>query len=206
MNPGFLADLVQARVIFILRATAPVDLDAWVGAAVEGGARCLEITVPTPGALSAISRARRRHPGLRVGGGTVRTADEVNALADCGAEFAVSPHFDPALVAAGRARGLAVIPGVLTPTEMVAAWRAGATALKLFPAPPCGVVRALRAPLPELPLVAVGGVSSENLRDYLEAGCVAVGVGGSVFAPDLAPAAIGRRVEELVRLARPAAR
>lgn len=205
MSSNFLAEVGGARVIFILRATKPVDLDAWVGAAVAGGARCLEITVPTPGALPAIARARQRHPELRVGGGTVQTLEDVSALADSGAEFVVSPHFDPALIAACRTRGLAVLPGVATPTEMVAAWRAGATALKLFPAPSVDGVRTLRAPLPDLPLVAVGGVSSANLRGYLDAGCVAVGIGGSVFGADLAPGEITRRVGEIVRLAQAAA-
>jgi 2-dehydro-3-deoxyphosphogluconate aldolase/(4S)-4-hydroxy-2-oxoglutarate aldolase len=206
MRAALLADVIRARVIFILRATTPVDLDAWVGAAAQGGASCLEITWPTPGALAAIARARQQHPQLRVGGGTVRTLEEVNALAHAGAEFVVSPHFDPALIEVCRARGLAAIPGVATPTEMMGAWRAGATALKLFPAPSCETVRALRAPLPELPLVAVGGVSSANLGGYLEAGCVAVGVGGSVFGANLTPAEIARRVREVVRQARAAPR
>ena len=204
MNSEALARIRQNRAVFILRSNQSVDLEGWIRTAVENGARCLEITLPTPGALPAIARARRQYPNLLIGGGTVLTTDEVAALSDAGAEFAVSPHFDPAIVDACRKRGLACIPGVCTPTEMVAAWRAGATALKLFPAPASEVVRALRAPLPELPLVAVGGVSRENLRGFLDAGCVAVGVGGSVFAVKLTLAEIGHRVAELVQLAQSA--
>jgi 2-dehydro-3-deoxyphosphogluconate aldolase / (4S)-4-hydroxy-2-oxoglutarate aldolase len=204
MNAAVLGRITRERVVFILRATSSVDLDGWVAAAVGAGAGCLEITLPTPGALAAIGRARRDHPALLVGGGTVRSTDEVAALADVGAAFAISPHFDPGLVEACAARRLASIPGVQTPTEMMAAWRAGATALKLFPAPPASGVTALRAPLPDLPLVAVGGVSAENLAGYLAAGCVAVGVGGSIFAENLGTGEVGRRVAAVLQAARSA--
>lgn len=204
MNAEVLARITRERVIFILRATTAVDLDGWVEAAVAAGAGCLEITLPTPGALPAIARARRNYPNLLVGGGTVRSADEVAALAAEGAAFAISPHFDPGLIEACAARRLAAIPGVQTPTEMMAAWRAGATALKLFPAPPALIVRALRAPLPDLPLVAVGGISSDNLATYLAAGCVAVGVGGSIFAETLQTGEIRRRIAAVLQAARAA--
>jgi 2-dehydro-3-deoxyphosphogluconate aldolase/(4S)-4-hydroxy-2-oxoglutarate aldolase len=87
---------------------------------------------------------------------------------------------------------------------MLPAWRAGATALKLFPVPSCSVVRAMRAPLPDLALVAVGGVSEENLGEYLKSGCVAAGVGASVFAPGVPPAEIRQRVAGLVWVAQSA--
>lgn len=204
MKAGVLADLADAKLIFIPRAAAVPDLDGWVGCRRRGG-RAPAGNHAADSRCPAGDRAGAK-PACRAenGGGTVRTVDEVEALEDAGAGLAVSPHFDASLIAACTRRGLASIPGVLTPTEMMVAWRARATGWKLFPAPPCSAALALRAPLPELPRVAVGGLSKENLGDCLRAACMAGGVGAGVFAPEVTWAEIRQRVAALVRVAQSA--
>ncbi|NUT91831.1 MAG: bifunctional 4-hydroxy-2-oxoglutarate aldolase/2-dehydro-3-deoxy-phosphogluconate aldolase [Saccharothrix sp.] len=178
--------LRRHRLVAILRAPAPGPLDAAVATLVEAGVRVLEVTVPTPGALAAIARAASRYGDeVAVGGGTVTTVDEVRALRDAGAAFVVSPHFDPAVVAAAHDAGLVALPGALSPTEVVTAWRA-AGVVKLFPVPGPRYVAELRGPLPDVPLVPTGGVRLADVPLYLAAGAVAVGVGSPLLGDALA--------------------
>src|SRR5205085_3252039 len=122
-----------------------------------------------------------------VGAGTVRTVDDVEAAVDAGAVYLVSPHTDPALCARAGQLGAAYLPGAFTPTEIVAAWSAGAAAVKLFPARLGGprYLRDIREPLPDIPIVPTGGVSAENAAEWFAAGAVAVGAGGSLIGDAL---------------------
>ena len=131
----------------------------------------IEITLDSDGALEAI----RRHPGALAG--TVRTAAQVDAAVEAGAVAVVSPVFVPAVLERARELGVPAIPGALTPTEVEAAWRAGAALVKLFPAALGGprYVRDLLAPLSDVPLIVTGGVDASNARAFLDAGAVAVG-------------------------------
>ncbi|MBU3066544.1 bifunctional 4-hydroxy-2-oxoglutarate aldolase/2-dehydro-3-deoxy-phosphogluconate aldolase [Nocardia sp. NEAU-G5] len=180
--------LTEHRLVAILRAREPAPLVEAALALIEGGVRCLEITLPSPGSLPAVRMLADR-AGSRVclGVGTVLTASEVAAAADAGARFVVAPNFDPEVVAAATAAGLGSLPGAYTPTEIVAAWRAGATAVKLFPAATLGpeFVASVRAPLPEIPLVAVGGVGLAEAKEYLDRGALAVGVGSPLLGDAL---------------------
>lgn len=147
----------------------------------------VEITFTVPDALMAISQASARF-GQRVliGAGTVTSAAEAEAAAQAGAQFIVSPGFDPQIVKAAHAHDLPVIPGVLTPTEIMAAVRAGADWLKVFPAAALGgasYLRALRGPFPELKLMPTGGVSLANAADFIAAGAAAIGVGSELVDP-----------------------
>jgi 2-dehydro-3-deoxyphosphogluconate aldolase/(4S)-4-hydroxy-2-oxoglutarate aldolase len=154
-------------------------------AAVRGGLTLLEITLTSPGALEAIETLSRES-GVVAGGGTVLTRDDVRAVAEAGGRFALSPVFDPEVVDEAHRRGLLAVPGAATATEILAAHRYGARMVKVFPAAALGgpaYLRALRGPLPHIPLVPTNGVTSETLGDYVAAGAVAVGVGGEVF-PD----------------------
>src|SRR5439155_18346764 len=121
------------------------------------------------------------------GAGTVRTVDDVDAAVGAGAAYLVSPHTDPALAARSRQLGAAYLPGAFTPTEIVAAWAAGAAAVKLFPARLGGprYLRDIREPLPDIPIVPTGGVSAQNVADWFAAGAGAVGVGGTVLGDPL---------------------
>ncbi len=172
--------LGSTPLIAIVRFHEGGDLAGTVAALTEGGVGLVEITLDTPGALDAIRTASEA--GLSVGAGTVLTVDEVRASADAGARFVVSPGLVPEVVAAALEAGLEALPGVLTPTELLQALAAGARAVKLFPASPGGpaLVRALRGPFPNVPLVPTGGVRVSQIASYLEAGATAVALGSEL--------------------------
>jgi 2-dehydro-3-deoxyphosphogluconate aldolase/(4S)-4-hydroxy-2-oxoglutarate aldolase len=172
-------DVVEAiereRVVAVIRRAADV------GATVERlGLPLVEVTMDSPGALESIARLRE-DTALTVLAGTVRTADEASAAIGAGAQAVVAPTTVAEVAAACRALGVPWIPGALTPTEIEAAWRAGAALVKLFPASLGGpaYVRAVLAPLGGVRLLATGGVDAANASAFLEAGAVAVGADSS---------------------------
>src|SRR5919197_451086 len=138
----------SARLLAIIRFGTPCDLDAVVAAVREGGIEQVEITIDTPDALEAVTRAR--DAGAPIGAGTVTSADAVRSAAEAGAAFVVSPAVAPAMLSAAAELGIDAIPGAFTPTEILLAHDSGAAAVKLFPAPVGGpdYVRALRGPIP----------------------------------------------------------
>jgi 2-dehydro-3-deoxyphosphogluconate aldolase/(4S)-4-hydroxy-2-oxoglutarate aldolase len=153
-----------------------------IGAAlVSGGVCAFEVTMNSESALEVIEELTKRFSPdeLLVGAGTVLTLAQAEGAFEAGARFIVMPHLDRAIVRWAVDRGIASFPGCLTPTEILAAWRAGAAAVKVFPASAVGpvFVRELRGPLPEIPLVPTGGVTLENARDFIAAGATAVGMG-----------------------------
>ena len=165
------------RLVAILRRVAnPDDQIARLQAA---GIGVVEITLDSDDALEVI----RRHPGSLAG--TVRTPAQVDAAFEAGAGAVVSPGFSPAVLERAAELGIPAIPGALTPTEVEAAWRAGAAMVKLFPASLGGprYVRDLLAPLADVPLLVTGGVDASNARAFLDAGAVAVGVGSALEDP-----------------------
>ena len=183
-----MADPLAGGVVAILRGRSSSYLDAVVDVLVEAGIRSLEITLTTPDALAAVRRSVARFgAAVAIGAGTVRTVLDVAAAVDAGAAYLVSPHTDPSLAAKARSLGVAYLPGAFTPTEIVAAMAAGATAVKLFPARLGGpwYLRDIREPLPDVPIVPTGGVSAENAAEWFAAGAVAVGVGGSLIGDAL---------------------
>src|SRR2546421_5279698 len=192
-------------VVAILRGRRAEHLDTVLDVLVDAGIRSLEVTLNTPGALEAIRRARTRFgEEVSVGAGTVRTVADVEDAVAAGAQFLVSPHTDPALVARARELAVAYLPGALTPTEIVTAWNSGAAAVKLFPARLGGprYLRDLREPLPDIPIVPTGGVSAENVGEWFAAGAVAVGVGGTLIGDALDGGdltALTARATELVK-------
>jgi 2-dehydro-3-deoxyphosphogluconate aldolase/(4S)-4-hydroxy-2-oxoglutarate aldolase len=167
------------RLVAILRRVAEVD--AVVEELSSAGIGVVEVTLDDPVAPAVIERLRARSD-VTVLAGTVRTPEDVDTADAAGAEACVSPAFSGAVVARCHHLGLPVIPGALTPTEVEAAWRAGAALVKLFPGSLGGprYVRELLAPLADVPLLVTGGVNAENARGFLEAGAVAVGVGSSL--------------------------
>jgi 2-dehydro-3-deoxyphosphogluconate aldolase / (4S)-4-hydroxy-2-oxoglutarate aldolase len=182
---GFLDRLAAVPVLAILRAAdAQRFLD--VGRVLyEAGLRAIEVTLTSAGALDAFGRLVEELPGDAVlGVGTVRSAADAEAALTAGAAYLVAPDFRPEMVAFAVERGVPVVPGGLTPTEIAAAWAAGATAVKVFPVSAVGVpayLRAVRAPLPEVPLVPTGGVGLDDIGAYLAAGAVAVGIGSPLL-------------------------
>jgi 2-dehydro-3-deoxyphosphogluconate aldolase/(4S)-4-hydroxy-2-oxoglutarate aldolase len=182
------ADPLAGGVVAILRGHSAEHLDAVLDVLVDAGIRSLEITLTTPDALAAVRRSVARFgSSVAIGAGTVRTVADVSAAVSAGAAYLVSPHTDQVLASRARSLGVAYLPGVFTPTEIVAAMAAGATAVKLFPARLGGprYLRDVREPLPDVPIVPTGGVSAENAAEWFAAGAVAVGVGGSLIGDAL---------------------
>jgi 2-dehydro-3-deoxyphosphogluconate aldolase/(4S)-4-hydroxy-2-oxoglutarate aldolase len=183
-RPAITPQLGRTRVMAILRSADASGLPAVARALASGGVTCLEITLTTAGALDALAAVRAElGPGVAVGAGTVITGDQARDAVAAGAEFLVAPVVDTAVVRNAADRGVPCYPGAWTPTEVSQAWEAGAAAVKLFPAGTGGPahLRQLRAPLPDIPLVAVGGVGIDEARDYLDAGACAVGIGSPLL-------------------------
>jgi 2-dehydro-3-deoxyphosphogluconate aldolase / (4S)-4-hydroxy-2-oxoglutarate aldolase len=173
----------ETGVIAIMRAQSSDQLIAAADAIKAGGVRVIEVTMTTPGALAVTEEATRRY-GQEVlfGAGTVLDAETARAAILAGAGFVVAPTLDLQTVALCNRYGVPVIPGCYTPTEMIAAWQAGADMIKLFPASVGGpdLVKAIRAPLPQLEIVPVGGVDLNTAAEFIRKGAAALGVGSSL--------------------------
>ncbi len=188
------AAIRQHRLLVVLRRVAPMSaLLELVDELADAGARVFEVTFDASSAeadLSAVrSRLRLRSDGpFLTGAGTVLERSQLEAARRAGADFAVAPALDTALVDTAVAEGLPFIPGALTPTEIQTAWTAGATFVKLFPASAVGptFVRELRGPMPAIELIPTGGVDDANAASFLEAGAAAVGIGGAITRADAA--------------------
>jgi len=179
-------ELARDRLIAIIRAGHEVDVDTVAGLLLDGGIRYIEVTLTTPGAIEAIAALQHRRPeGLRVGAGTVLSAADATTAVRVGVDFVVSPTVEPDVVAVAHEAGHAAFIGGLTPTEILAAWRAGADVVKVFPgrvANP-GYFSDVRGPLPHIPLMPTGNVDLETAPAYFDAGAIAVGVGRALVNP-----------------------
>ncbi len=175
--------LLGVRLIGIVRLDDVELAVAAAACAIEAGLAAVEVTFTLEGAADAIRRLRRDHPDALVGAGTVRSDAELDAAAEAGAQFLVAPGLNPGLLETARRRGLIMLPGVFTATEIDLALRLGARALKLFPAEPSGpgYLASMLQPFPEVRLVPTGGISSLNAIDYLKAGAAALAMGSSLF-------------------------
>ncbi len=176
---------------------------AVAAALADGGVRALELTLndPEDDAIRAIEAAARVGPalGVEIGAGTVLSIESAQRALDAGARFLVMPHLDPELVRWAVARGVATLPGCATPTEILVAWRAGAAAMKVFPASSLGpsFIRECRGPFPGLPLLPTGGVTLDNAPAFIAAGAIGVGM-GSWLIGDADPAGIRERAAQIV--------
>jgi len=182
------AAIRRERLIVVLRRVAPQErLIALVHELADAGARVFEVTFDAPTAADDLVASRtalrdRTAAGILLGAGTIRSMDSLNAAIEAGADFGVSPILDTQVMDAALGRCLPFIPGAFSPTEIDAAWRAGATFVKLFPASSVGPghVRELRGPLADVELIPTGGIEGETAAAYLGAGAVAVGIGGAI--------------------------
>ncbi len=182
MNP--IAAIRQTGVIAVLRAASATQLTLVAEAMAAGGIKAIEVSMTTPDAIQVLIDGRQAAGrDVAFGAGTVLDYGTALRVLDAGADFLLSPAYDPRVMELCVQRQIPYIPGCLTPTEIVNANVAGAAMIKLFPAAigGPGLVRALLAPLPHVELIAVGGVDSRNAGEYIAAGAVAVGVGSSLF-------------------------
>jgi 2-dehydro-3-deoxyphosphogluconate aldolase/(4S)-4-hydroxy-2-oxoglutarate aldolase len=193
----------RVGVMPVLRARSEREGHALVEALVAGGITVMEVTMTVPGAVDLL-RVLKKELGskLLLGSGTVTDAAQVEATIDAGAEFVVSPSFHPEVVARTKELGKVSIPGALTPTEVITAWRAGADYVKIFPASAVGgapYLKALLAPFPELQLIPTGGVTLHTAADFLKAGARALGVGTDLVNPKAIEEGKPEKVTETAR-------
>jgi 2-dehydro-3-deoxyphosphogluconate aldolase/(4S)-4-hydroxy-2-oxoglutarate aldolase len=171
-------------VVAILRGCPPAHLEAIAGAAIGAGLTVIEVTLDSESPLEQVARLRKKFPQANVGVGSVRRIDQVAKAVAAGASFVVTPVVASAVMAAALEEEVACIAGAATPTEIDLATRLGATAVKVFPADLLGgpaYIRAVMSPLGSPALIPTGGVSPADVAEYLRAGAVAVGLGGSLF-------------------------
>ena len=168
----------------VVRATSADEAMRAIDAIREGGVSVLEITMTVPGAVGVIEQLTKKYGSeVLVGAGTVLDAETARTCMLSGARFIVSPALNLETIECCRRYGIAVMPGALTPTEVVQAWTAGADFVKVFPAGALGgasYLKALKAPLPHIELVPTGGVSLKTAADFIKAGASALGVGADL--------------------------
>ncbi len=192
MTTPIIDSLRKTRIVAILRLKDLTQAESIVRSLLDGGIRWIEFTLTNADAPKAIERLRRSVSDFADGSaflglGSVRNPAECQQALACGAQFVVSPLFDPAIVAQCKSAGIPVMPGALTPTEIHQAWTSGAEVVKLFPATTFGpgYLKDVLAPMPYLPIMPTGGVTYENLCTYLEAGAIAVGIGSHLIPKEL---------------------
>lgn len=194
--------ILRTRIVAVVRLERYDRALAVAEALLAGGIAALEFTLTGAGALEAIAATRGAlGDSAQVGVGTVLSPEAATAAIEAGAQFVVTPAVRPAVVATCRAQGVPILCGALTPTEVLAAHEAGADMIKVFPARALGphYLRDLLAPLPGLRLVPTGGIDAGNARAYLEAGAVAVGIGGRLVAAEAVAAGDWGRITAQAR-------
>ncbi|MGM0983245.1 MAG: 2-dehydro-3-deoxy-6-phosphogalactonate aldolase [Pseudomonadota bacterium] len=202
-NPRALrAALAACPLVAILRGIRPEEVLSVADALIASGLRMIEVPLNSPDPWESIARLKAHCPAdILIGAGTVLSVKDVARLASLEASLLVTPNTDVEVISAGRDAGLAPLVGCMTPSEALAAARAGACALKLFPAGSLGIdyYRDLRAVLPaDLPVLAVGGIGVDELAGWQAAGIAGFGLGGSLYAPGRSSDEVGRRGAALV--------
>lgn len=195
-------EIEASGVIAIVRFDRSEDLIQVARAVRAGGVRAIEFTMTTPNALDIIAQSAREFgQDVLLGAGTVLDPETARAAILAGAQFVVAPTLNPQVIETCRRYSKAVIPGAFTPTEILTAWECGADFVKVFPADFGGpeYLKAVLAPLPQIKLIPVGGVSLENTGAFIQAGASAVAVGGNLVKKT---AIAAKRFDELTELAR----
>ena len=198
----------ENRIIAIVRGFPPEACLKLAEAYLKGGIKLVEVTFAQnrpeswKDTAAAIRAIRERFAGdVRVGAGTVLSEEQLSMCEDAGGEYMITPNVNPALIKECVRRGLVAMPGALTPSEVVDAWDAGASFVKVFPAGSLGpgYVKALRAPLSHIPLLAVGGIGPDNVAEFMKVGCVGAGVGGNLTNKEWISAGEWANIENVAR-------
>ena len=180
------ARIRELKLVAVVRST-PEQVEPVVQALLDGGVEAIEITFSVADAPTCIAQVREKFGGrVLLGAGTVRDARKASDAIAAGACYIVAPNTDFEVIKLCNERDVAVVPGALSPTEIETAWRAGADCVKLFPAGIVGIpyLKAIRAPMPDVPIMPTGGVDVANAADWLRAGAVALGVGSKLVLKD----------------------
>ncbi|MGJ5631741.1 bifunctional 4-hydroxy-2-oxoglutarate aldolase/2-dehydro-3-deoxy-phosphogluconate aldolase [Nostoc sp. CALU 1950] len=187
-NQVWLSQLQKHRAIAVIRASK-IELGQQMAMAVAfGGMQLIEITWNSDRAGELISQLRSELPACIIGTGTLFNVQQLQEAIASGAQFLFTPHIDPKMIQAAVEKNVPIIPGALTPTEIVTAWSQGASCVKVFPVQAVGgaeYIKSLQGPLGQIPLIPTGGVTLENAKEFLQAGAIAVGLSGELFPQKL---------------------
>ncbi len=185
-----------------IRVSTPEDACFAAEAVNRAGIPIAEITMTVPGAVGVIAHLTRSHPEMVVGAGTVLETETAQRCFDAGARFLTSPGLVLGVVEFAAKNDVVVLPGALTPTEVIAGWKAGADFVKIFPCAPVGghnYIRALKAPLPQVPLIASGGVNQQTATNFILAGAAALGIGTELMPREAIQLRQEQWIHELAR-------
>lgn len=180
----WLSRVRQQRAIAVIRAPQKFLAQEMAKAVAAGGIRLIEITWTTAGAATLISLLRSELPTCTIGTGTLLDVQQTRAAIAAGAQFLFSPHTHPALIEVAVEKEIPIIPGALSPTEIITAWQAGASSVKVFPVQAMGgasYIQSLQGPLKGIPLIPTGGLTVVNAASFIKAGAVGVGLAGDLF-------------------------
>jgi 2-dehydro-3-deoxyphosphogluconate aldolase/(4S)-4-hydroxy-2-oxoglutarate aldolase len=200
-----LAELHTSRLVAVVRSKSPDDALELARAAADGGIKFIEITFSVPGALDVIKELTRRG-GIHVGAGTVLAPQQAERAIGVGAEFIVSPSLELNLVGLCHTANIACFPGAATPTEIIAAQRARADLVKIFPADLVGgpyFIRQMQGPFPDARFMVSGGVTLKNVKDYVEAGVIGICLGSAYLGnllTDKGKKAFVKEMQQFVKL------
>ncbi|MBD2244390.1 bifunctional 4-hydroxy-2-oxoglutarate aldolase/2-dehydro-3-deoxy-phosphogluconate aldolase [Nostoc sp. FACHB-888] len=187
-NQIWLSQLQKHRVIAVIRAPKIEVGQQMAMAVASGGMQLIEITWNSDGAGELISQLRSELPACTIGTGTLFNVQQLQKAIASGAQFLFTPHVDPEMIRAAQKEDVPIIPGAMTPTEIVTAWSQGASCVKVFPVQAVGgvdYIKSLQGPLGQIPLIPTGGVTLENAKEFLQAGAIAVGLSGELFPKKL---------------------
>ena len=194
------AFIEKIGIIPAIRVASAEEAHFAAEAVANAGIPIVEITLTVPDAVELISHLVRYHPDMMVGAGTVLDTETARKCLNAGASFLTAPGFDAKIVEFAAKEQVAVLPGALTPTEVVTAWKAGADYVKVFPCADVGgdrYIRALHRSLPQIPLIAAGGVNQQTATHYILAGATAIGVGTELIPTEAIVRRQARRIREL---------
>ena len=187
-DQSWLKLLQQNKAIAVIRTEQRSQGSHLAKAVADGGMQLIEITWDSDASAELIAQLRSELPTCTIGTGTLLTLDQLEQAIAAGAQFLFTPHVNPAMIQAAAQRGVPIIPGALSPTEIVTAWLAGASCVKVFPVQALGgasYIKSLQGPLGHIPLIPTGGVTLENAKEFLLSGAIAVGLSGQLFPQQL---------------------
>ncbi len=196
------ARIREIAIVPAIRVSSGQDAHFAAEAVTRGGIPIVEITMTIPGAVGLMAHLVKSDPNIIVGAGTVLDADTARLCMDAGVSFVTAPSLSPEIVEFAARQNIAVLPGALTPTEVVTAWRAGADFVKVFPCGPVGgerYIKALHTSLPQIPMIAAGGVNQQTAGNFILSGATAIGVGTELIQTESIQRRQTQRIHELAR-------
>ncbi|MBE9213185.1 bifunctional 4-hydroxy-2-oxoglutarate aldolase/2-dehydro-3-deoxy-phosphogluconate aldolase [Plectonema cf. radiosum LEGE 06105] len=185
---SWLTLLKKHRVIAVIRANKKNLARQMALTVAFGGIKLIEVTWNTPNAAELVVELRREIPDCIIGAGTLLNLQQMQQAVQAGSQFLFTPHIDPEIISAAVNLNIPIIPGALTPTEIVTAWTLGATCVKVFPIQAVGnveYIKSLQAPLKQIPLIPTGGVTLENAAEFISSGAIAIGLSSELFPKHL---------------------